>query len=114
MNTQFEATLMIGITEAQNAADEHDKLEDKIDAAMNATVNHWMILDETKQFQAAVGGLILSVEDEKTRERITKEMKSISALSAVMSGVPVDLEQVDIDFEFLGLLKRWKELKKEN
>lgn len=113
MNTQFEATLMIGITEAQNAADEHNKLEDKIDAAMNATINHWMILDEDKQFRAAVGGLILSV-DEEIRERIKKEMESIRAMSAMMSGVPVDIEQVDVDFEFLGLLKRWKELKKEN
>ena len=111
---QIEATLMIGITEAQLAADDYDKLEEKIDAAMNATINHWMILDEDKQFQAAVGGLLLSVKDEETRERITKEMKSIRALSAAISGVPVDIEQVDIDFEFLGLLKRWKELKKKN
>ncbi len=109
--SELDGVLMLGITEAKTAADQCEDLDQKIDAAMKATNNHWMILDEDKQFRAAVGGLILSVNEE-TQTRIKEEMASLRVVGAMMSGIPVDIERVEVPENPLGLLKRWKELKK--
>jgi hypothetical protein len=109
MNT-ISGDVMIVVTEAKAAADKHDDLDQKIEAAMTVAKNHWMVLDENKQFQGAIGGILLSV-DEETQERINAEMASLNILSAMMTGVPVDLEQVKVPENPIGLMKRWKELK---
>ena len=106
------ADLMIVIAEAKSAAEGKDTLEDKLTAAMNSARNHWMVLDEDKQFRGAVGAVMLLVDDE-TKRRLELEMKSLNALSAMISGVPVDIEQIEVSEDPIGLLKMWKELKKE-
>jgi hypothetical protein len=105
-----DAMLMMGVTEAKAAAERFTSLDEQIDAAMNTMRNHWMILDEDLQFRCAVGALLLIV-DEPTRQSIRSELNALKALSALMSGVPVDIERVEVG-ETLGLLKRWKELRK--
>ncbi len=106
------ADLMIVIAEAKSAAEGKNTLEDKLTAAMNAARNHWMVIDEDKQFRGAVGAVMLLVDDE-TRDRIELEMKTLNAMSAIFSGVPVDIERVEVAEDPIGLLKMWKELKKE-
>lgn len=106
------ADLMIVIAEAKSAAEGKDTLEDKLTAAMNSARNHWMVLDEDKQFRGAVGAVMLLVDDE-TRERIEIEMKTLNAMSAMISGVPIDIERVEVPEDPIGLLKMWKDLKEK-
>src|SRR3989304_3571443 len=105
-----DVMLMIGVTEAKSAAERFTSLDEQIDAAMNTMRNHWMILDEDLQFRCAVGALLLIV-DEPTRQSIKSELNALKALSALMSGVPVDIERVEVTENSLGLLKRWKTLR---
>ena len=108
---ELPASLLIVIAEAKSAAESKDTLEEKLTAAMNAARNHWMVLDEDKQFRGAIGAVMLLVDNE-TRERIELEMKSLNALSAMLSGVPIDIERVEVPEDPIGLLKMWKDLKK--
>src|SRR3990172_7035083 len=79
-------------------------------AAMKATHNHWMVLDEDVQFRMAVGAVLL-VAPEEDREILTGELKSLQILSAIMSGVPVDIASVKIPEKSFGLMKMWHQVK---
>ncbi len=106
------ADLMIVIAEAKSAAEGEDTLEDKLTAAMNSARNHWMVLDEDKQFRGAVGAVMLLVDDED-KHRLELEMKALNALSALMSGVPIDIDTIEVSDDPIGLMKMWKDLKKD-
>ena len=105
-----DALFAIGLTEAKAAAEKETTLHAQMDAAMKLMQHHWMILDEDLQFRCAVGALLMIV-DEQTQETIKEEMASLKALSALMSGIPVDMERVTVPQNPLGLMKRWNELK---
>jgi len=105
-----DALFAIGVTEAKAASEKETTIQAQMDAAMKLMQHHWMILDEDLQFRCAVGALLMIV-DEQTQETIKEEMASLKALSALMSGIPVDMERVTVPQNPLGLMKRWKELK---
>ena len=107
------ADLQIALMDAKRVAEGADTLEDKLIAAMNETRNHWMVTDEDKQFRAAVGAVMLLVDDD-TRYQIELEMKTLNALSAMISGVPVDIENIETPDEPIGLMKIWKELRAQD
>lgn len=100
--------LSLVATECREAARSADTLDDRIKAAFKAARNHWMVRDENEQFQGAVAG-IYELSDETDRERIKMEMDGLRALSALFSGVPVDMSQIPIPEKPIGLLKTWKE-----
>ena len=93
-------------------------IEDQLKAAMNATANHWMVLDEDTQFRGAIAGVLLVAEergDTETQERLTHEVQLLRGLSALLAGVPVDAEQLVAKTEDgpkpLGLIKLWRHVK---
>ena len=78
---------------------------------MKATHDHWMVLDEDVQFRMAVGAVLL-VAPEADREVLEGELKSLRIMSAIMSGVPVDMDAVTVPENPFGILKLWQETRR--
>jgi hypothetical protein len=112
----MDVELSLMLTEAKAIiAEEQGSLLGMLKAAMKATRNHWMCLNEDKQFRAAVGAVMLHYgKDSEEYERLGKEMDSLNKASAVFTalqvGVPIDWESMETesDYEPIGLLKLWK------
>jgi hypothetical protein len=113
MGNSFDASFMIAVTEATNAAKRKVALIEKVAAAMKVTCNHWMLTDDTLRFKAAVGGAIIACTSSEDRERLVKEMKGLNALSALLTGVPVDFDKVEISENPIGLMGLWGNIKEE-
>ncbi len=85
-------TILIAITELKGVAEAEPDYAKRVEKVMAAASQHWMVVDEAEQFKAACGALLLTspgYEDE-----IKAQLKALNALGALMSGVPVDFEQL--------------------
>ena len=68
-------------------------IEFRMKAATESAKQFFMNPTMDEQFLGAVGALLTTVRSEEEKDRITKELKSIQALGAVIAGVPVDFEK---------------------
>jgi hypothetical protein len=98
-------------------AERHADYAERVDAVMRAARTHWLVVDEQEQFKAACGALLVVGTDEE-REEISYQLKQMAALSALMSGIPVDLEQLAAEQEQAPAPKvllrdRWVALRKD-
>jgi hypothetical protein len=104
----------IAAVEARAAAEEAGlALEDRLRAAMRVTHHHWLATDESDQIMAACEGTAQAVGDGPDRERLIAELRVIQALSAAMSGVPVDFDAMLADEnrpEPVHIRKLWAEV----
>lgn len=107
-------SMIIAIEEIKSKLDKSKPFLDNITTAMKEAQNHWLITDEEEQFKCAAGALMFIGNDEQ-KEVIEQELKGLRTISAMQSGVAVDLEvmmkTMDPD-KFFGLMKIWKNLKK--
>lgn len=83
-------TVMVAITELKHVAEQEAEYEGRVNAVMKAAVRHWMVTDEGEQFKAACGALILTTPDKA--EEIKAQLRTLNALGAASSGIPVDWE----------------------
>ena len=107
--------LNIMAQECASIAQRESVLEERIKACMRLTKNHWMITDPDARFRGAVAGAYLQSTDEEKRQ-IETSLKSLRALHAAISGMPVDFEQTLAETEgqeLLPLLKWWHEIIEE-
>jgi len=82
---------------------------------MKCMTTFWAATDDDLRFRGAVGGVLMVLnerEDTDTVAKITAELDSLKNLSALMSGVPVDMDRVTIPDNPVGLMKMWEEAKK--
>lgn len=93
-------------------------LEKRIRKAMKEVAKgHWMFPhDDDLCFRGALGGVLLAEETtQEEKDRITASLQSVRAMSAILSGVPVDagrlLDQMKDGPELLPLLPMWNEAK---
>lgn len=110
-----DAALMIAVTEAGHAikGKSFPTLEAKLEAAMEATKDHWMLTDEDGRFRAAIGAVLCDcTPDEK--ERIESEMLALRTLSAMFSGIPVDLAGMKAPENPLKLMDLWRKVTKKD
>lgn len=107
----MDVKFMIAVTEAEEAAKKKKYLVEKVRAAMEVTNHHWMLTDDDLRFKAAVAGTIMSCEKDCEREILSKEIKALNSLSALLSGVPVDLSQIEMPKTTVGLMQLWIEIK---
>lgn len=118
MNT-LDTTMNIAMSEAVFELDKIDGIINRLKQAMSVTRNHWMCTNETMQFNAAVGAVMISYGKESPEyERLASEVQKINklntALNAAASGVSVDFastfEDMDkSDSEPIGIMKLWKD-----
>lgn len=103
------AGVMIALTEAKTAVKEDDSLEDRLRAAMRVTSRHWCVTNPDEQLRAAVGAVLVSASPDES-ERIEAELANLRSLSALLEGVPVDLERIEPLENPIGVMKLWHEV----
>ena len=101
--------LMLVMVEARGAIKPEDSLEDRCRSAMKVSAHHWMVLDQDVQFRAAIAAVYESATDDE-QERIKDELDNLRALNAMMTGVPVDFDNVKPVENPIGLNKMWREV----
>ncbi len=112
----MEAGIMIGITELRHDVDSKQPLEERLKIVMKKALNHWLVLDEESQFKMAVGAVLAEATEEE-QERINIELRVLKALSAAISGVPIDWGNLVADEDrdkTIGLSGLWREVKAES
>jgi hypothetical protein len=99
---------LIAVSEAEMAADGIADLKDRITACMMATRDHWLALDDTERFKAAVAAAIQlsNGEDKATLER---SIAALNAVSAMLDGRDADLGP--LDGEIIPLVSMWQDAK---
>lgn len=108
--------VLIAAVEAEHAAkDAGGTLENRLRAAMQATANHWMATDEGDQFNAAMEGCARTCDPDEL-ERMEAEMRRLQRLSGLLSGLPLDWDQIAAEQEAetaepIGAQKMWREVK---
>lgn len=85
--------LMMVALECKEAAKEED-FEARLDKCCEAAKDHWMVLDKEKQFHGAMVAAYLQSNDEE-KKRIEVSLKILRTVSAMFSGVPVDINQIE-------------------
>ncbi len=110
--SQSDTMVSIAAQTAKSVAEKEDTLEGKLRAAMKDTLHFWLTTDEDIRFRGAVGAVLLCCSEEE-KERLEEELKGLRAISAMTSGVPVDISQVNVPENPIQLLKLWKEVKAE-
>jgi len=99
------------MADAAGQVDPTQPLADRFRAAFRAAANHWMVLDEDRQFNGAVAAVHEKATDEE-RARIEAELEAIKYLNAMLSGVRVDVDAIpNLSGEPLHLLDLWREAK---
>ncbi len=88
-------------------------LEQAAEVAMGLCLkdgNCFMCRSDDEKFKSGIGGLFLFYKnDPDTKTRIETEMRALQAFSALMSGVPVRIEDVvDEEFKAIGFLSMFR------
>ncbi len=66
-------------------------------------------VDDDLRFRVAIAGVMMGANEEE-RDRITRSLRPLQALSAAFAGVPVDLSALAADTDLLPLWKLWHNL----
>ncbi len=106
----------VGVVKSQIEGIEGD-LKTKLLAAMKAAKqggSGLCILSEDDRFRIALGATMLRI-DENEKEHLEFEIRNLTSLGAMMSGIPVDVNALlssveESEWEPLGLVKLWREV----
>lgn len=110
----MDGVLAIACHEAKCEAEKFTSVEDMLRAAMKAMTSLWVSTDDDLRFRASVGGVLMVLDergDLENTSRINIELEALRSLSALLSGVPVDMERVVMPENPIGLMKRWGDAK---
>lgn len=112
------AGVAIAATTIAPNLDRDAPLEQRVRAAMRLALNDdaaTFLCTDDQRFRGAVGAVLLCCSEEE-RQRVTNALDALKALSAAISGVPVDFGAVlapQADDPPLPLLGIWHETKQE-
>ncbi len=110
----MDGVLAIACHEAKCEAEKFTELDDMLRAAMKAMAQLWVSTDDDLRFRGAVGGVLMVLDergDTEAAARINNELEALRSLSALLSGVPVDMERVAMPENPIGLMKMWGKVK---
>lgn len=112
-----DAVMAIAAIEAESAANSNGgDIASRLSAAMEATVEHWLLTDENGRFRAAMAGTMASFGvGSPEHERLSKEVRALTQLSAMLVAAQADLvvepPEAEEGFEPVGAMKLWNEVK---
>jgi len=89
--------LMMVAVECKEASKEDD-FSKRLDKCCEAAKDHWMVLDKEKQFHGAMIAAYLQSNDEE-KKRIEISLKILKSTSALLAGVPVDINRLTVMLE---------------
>jgi len=115
-SVQSNADRYIAFCEARSAVDPKDPLKKRLKAAMQATRDHWMCIDDYGRFVAACcAAAVTGPEEEKNQilEGLKAVDRSFHVIGALAAGVPLKAEAFELldPKESIGLLKLWENVK---
>jgi hypothetical protein len=116
-----DAALAIAMTVAREAvkrevaSNPDATLEDRLKASMKEMSSFWMTTDDDLRFRGALGGVLETLDrDSADYNRLIREIEAIRNLSALMSGVPVDIARAFSESEDkpepIGAIGMWREM----
>lgn len=107
-----DALAMIAISYIRPKLEGVSDLIEKFKIAFAEAQEFWLTTDDQVRFKAAVAAVFLETSDPIERQRIEETAKFIGAISAAMSGVPVNLDAaLPEGCEPLPLIGLWTEAK---
>ncbi len=110
--SQLAPGLAIACQDVAGQVPKDGTLEARLKAAMQLTKDgHWLLSSEDENFRCAVGAVMLNASPDE-RERIEADLRGLKALSAMISGVPVDLSRIEVPENPLGMMAMWREIKR--
>lgn len=72
-------------------------LTEKLSAAMNEAVDHWLVTNEDERFRAAVGAVMVHYgEGSEEFARLQEEMRDLNRLSAALNAMQVGLKLISL------------------
>ena len=113
----MDSVLAIACHEAKCEAEKFTTLDGMLRAAMKAMAALWVSIDDDLRSRGAVGGVLMVLNergDAEAAARINSELEALRSLSALLSGVPVDMGRVAMPENPIGLMKLWGEVKEED
>ncbi len=81
-------------------------LEDKLKIAMGVTKNHWLQTNEEEQLLAAINAVIY-ISNEEDQKVLKENIEELRAISAMINGVPVDLNKITNPQKRISILEMW-------
>lgn len=106
-----DVILSIGIELAKQAAESKKTLEERLKAAMMVMKSFWLSTNDDLRFKAAVGAVFLLSEVED-KIKIEEEIQALKNLNAMLTGIPVNIDEIQAPKNPIGLIKMWNEIKK--
>lgn len=104
----MDNSMCIAVMEIKGQIKTTDGLVNKLKAAMKIAKSHWLVTDDGKRFECAVGAVLCSVEGED-EARLLAELECLKVVSAMINGISVNLDEVPTPKNPIGLHKLWKE-----
>lgn len=105
--------LQIGATAMRSAIPTEAPLAERVEFAMRYAREHQdevffmsSHIDDDLMMRTALAAVMVT-SDENDRDLITRSMQPLRMLSALLSGVPVDVAAIEMTDDLLPLLKLW-------
>ena len=107
---------------AQSSIDAEAPLKDMLKQALKGAIENGLTTDENTNYRGALAAVLVALvknDRHEDKEKLEKELEAIKSMNALLSGVPVDISTMmeragGEDFEAIGIMKLWDEVKKEN
>lgn len=109
----MSAVLAIAFADIRPACRGEADVVERIRKAMLKAQDFWMSIDDDIRFRGAVGAAMLETADAVEKERIERSIRAVRSFSALLSGVPVDVEAIvrDAGEDVIPLMRMWQEAK---
>lgn len=110
MSTNNSVLIQIAVADIRPCCAGIEDLEARLRAAFRQSHTFWMSTDDNVRFAAALVAAISETTSESEREQIARSKRALDAVSAALSGVPVNLDQaLPEGFEPLPLIAWYRE-----
>lgn len=94
--------------ELKEKVDPSTPLDERFRTAFVAARTHWLAPNADTRFAAGCEAVYASAS-EAERGRIEDELRALRTVDAMLSGVPVDMDQVEFPEELIGIRRLFQE-----
>ena len=108
-----ETVMLVAVDDIKQVCEGEPDVIKRLEKAMKKAQDFWLSTDDDLRFRAACAAAMVT-GNTSDRERIVRSIKVLRALSAMLSGVPVNVADVltQADEDAIPLKKMWLDAKK--
>lgn len=106
------SVILICAEHCRRAAIAENELVPRLKAAMREALSFPEVLSPVTDDELMKGAFLAvwDISDEADRARLDIELQNLNALCALVSGIPVDVSQVPVNENPIGLLNIWRQI----